>query len=65
MHRSTERLLEVRREDEHPISANSNRIVGARSFPGNPSDNHTLGEKLELSRILTDHKPFVMIVDLD
>ena len=39
------------------ISATGNLIVGARSFPGNPYDGHTLAEQLEQTRILTDHAP--------
>lgn len=46
------------------ISATGNLIVGARSFPGNPYDAHTLAEQLEQTRILTDHDPRDMIVDL-
>lgn len=29
-------------------------IVGARTFPGNPFDGHTLAEQLEQARILTE-----------
>jgi len=46
------------------ISATGNLIVGARSFPGNPYDGHTLAEQLEQTRILTDHEPMETIVDL-
>lgn len=34
------------------ISHGSGLVVGARSFPGNPYDGHTLAEQLEQSRIL-------------
>lgn len=46
------------------ISATGNLIVGARSFPGNPYDGHTLAEQLEQTRILTNHEPKEAIVDL-
>lgn len=46
-----------------------NLIVGARSFPGNPYDGHTLAEQLEQSGILMQDikgnpKPSTAIVDL-
>jgi IS5 family transposase len=46
------------------ISATGNLIVGARSFPGNPYDGHTLAGQLEQTRILTNHEPKEAIVDL-
>lgn len=46
------------------IRATGNLIVGARSFPGNPYDGHTLAEQLEQTRILPDHEPMETIVDL-
>lgn len=36
------------------ISHGSGLVVGARSFPGNPYDGHTLAEQLEQSRILLE-----------
>jgi len=42
-------------------------MVGARSFPGNPYDGHTLAEQLEQVKILTEDtgaKPRQVIVDL-
>ena len=44
-----------------------NLIVGARSFPGNPYDGHTLNEQLEQASILmqaTGMKPQTVYVDL-
>lgn len=46
-----------------------NLIVGARSFPGNPYDGHTLAEQIEQSRILmqgvkNSPEPRTAIVDL-
>ena len=44
-----------------------NLIVGARSFPGNPYDGHTLNEQLEQASILmqaTGMKPETVYVDL-
>ena len=38
-------------------------VVGARSFPGNPYDGHTLGPALEQVAILTDHLPDLAVVD--
>lgn len=46
------------------ISATGNLIIGARSFPGNPYDGHTLAEQLEQTSILTGHTPKEAIVDL-
>jgi IS5 family transposase len=42
-------------------------IVGARAFPGNPYDGHTLSEQVEQASILMqalDTKPHKAIVDL-
>ena len=44
-----------------------NLIVGARSFPGNPYDGHTLNEQLEQASILmqaSGMKPETIYVDL-
>jgi transposase, IS5 family len=44
-----------------------NLIVGARAFPGNPYDGHTLAEQLEQSTVLmqdVELKPKVVFVDL-
>lgn len=44
-----------------------NLIVGARSFPGNPYDGHTLHEQLEQATIVmqeTGGKPMTAVVDL-
>ena len=44
-----------------------NLIVGARTFPGNPYDRHTLNEQLEQASILmqaTGMKPLTVYVDL-
>jgi IS5 family transposase len=38
-------------------------VVGARSFPGNPYDGHTLGSALEQIAILTDQMPDLAVVD--
>ena len=38
-------------------------IVGARSFPGNPYDGHTLPEAIEQVSILTGQKPKAVFVD--
>ena len=38
-------------------------VVGARSMPGNPYDEHTLAEALEQAEILSDVSPEVAIVD--
>ena len=38
-------------------------VVGARSFPGNPYDGHTLGPALEQVTILTDQVPDLAVVD--
>ncbi len=38
-------------------------VVGARSFPGNPYDGHTLAPALEQVRILTDTQPDLAVVD--
>ncbi|RWR05773.1 IS5 family transposase [Paenirhodobacter populi] len=38
-------------------------IVGARSFPGNPYDGHTLAPALEQVEILTDARPNLAVVD--
>ena len=38
-------------------------IVGARSFPGNPYDGHTLAPALEQVEILTDTRPTLAVVD--
>ena len=38
-------------------------IVGARSYPGNPYDGHTLYDQLQQVEILTDSKPELCLVD--
>ena len=38
-------------------------VVGARSFPGNPYDGHTLAPALEQITILTDQVPDLAVVD--
>jgi len=38
-------------------------VVGARSFPGNPYDGHTLASALEQVAILTDQAPALAVVD--
>jgi IS5 family transposase len=38
-------------------------VVGARSMPGNPYDDHTLHEALEQAAILSDVKPEIAFVD--
>jgi IS5 family transposase len=38
-------------------------IVGARSYPGNPYDGHTLGDQLQQVEVLTNQKPEVCYVD--
>ena len=38
-------------------------VVGARSFPGNPYDGHTLAPALEQVEILTDTRPTLALVD--
>jgi IS5 family transposase len=38
-------------------------VVGARSFPGNPYDGHTLAPALEQVEILTDTRPDLVVVD--
>lgn len=38
-------------------------VVGARSFPGNPYDGHTLAPALEQVEILTDTRPSLVVVD--
>ena len=38
-------------------------MVGARSFPGNPYDGHTLAPALEQVEILTDTRPTLAVVD--
>ncbi len=38
-------------------------VVGARSFPGNPYDGHTLAPALEQVEILTDTRPTLAVVD--
>ncbi len=38
-------------------------VVGARSFPGNPYDGHTLAPALEQVEILTDTRPSLAVVD--
>ena len=38
-------------------------VVGARSFPGNPYDGHTLASALEQVAILTDQVPALAVVD--
>ncbi|WP_036714571.1 IS5 family transposase [Paracoccus sp. J55] len=38
-------------------------VVGARSFPGNPYDGHTLAAPLEQVTILTDQEPDLAVVD--
>ncbi|WP_188717420.1 IS5 family transposase [Paracoccus acridae] len=38
-------------------------VVGARSFPGNPYDGHTLAPALEQVAILTDQVPALAVVD--
>ena len=38
-------------------------VVGARSFPGNPCDGHTLASALEQVAILTDQVPALAVVD--
>jgi len=38
-------------------------VVGARSFPGNPYDGHTLAPALEQVAILTDQVPDLAVVD--
>lgn len=38
-------------------------VVGARSFPGNPYDGHTLAPALEQVAILTEHVPDLAVVD--
>jgi len=42
---------------------NGGFVVGARSFPGNPYDGHTLGETLEQVSILTGITPDLAVVD--
>nr|WP_269101047.1 IS5 family transposase [Mangrovicoccus ximenensis] len=39
-------------------------VVGARSFPGNPYDGHTLGAALEQVEVLTGEMPSLAVVDL-
>ena len=38
-------------------------IVGARSYPGNPYDGHTLGDQLQQVEVLTNQQPEVCYVD--
>jgi IS5 family transposase len=38
-------------------------VVGARSFPGNPYDGHTLAPALEQVALLTNHVPALAVVD--
>ncbi|WP_128253367.1 IS5 family transposase [Falsirhodobacter deserti] len=38
-------------------------VVGARSFPGNPYDGHSLAPALEQIEILTDTRPSLAVVD--
>src|SRR5690606_4588298 len=38
-------------------------MVGARSFPGNPYDGHTLAPALEQVALLTDTRPSLALVD--
>ncbi len=38
-------------------------VVGARSYPGNPYDGHTLGDQLQQVEVLTNQKPEVCYVD--
>ena len=49
------------------ITHNSGLMVGARSFPGNPYDGHTLAEQLEQTNNLLQDlgvKPTTAVVDL-
>ncbi len=51
------------------ITEKSGLIVGARTFPGNPYDGHTLAGQLEQTRILLenvpgDPKPTIVLTDL-
>lgn len=49
------------------ITHNKGLIVGARSFPGNPYDGHTLGQQLEQTNTLLQDigvKPQTAVVDL-
>lgn len=49
------------------VTARHGLMVGARSFPGNPYDGHTLAEQLEQTTILLQNlgvKPHTAIVDL-
>ncbi len=38
-------------------------VVGARSFPGNPHDGHTLGAALEQVEVITGERPGLAVVD--
>ena len=38
-------------------------IVGARSYPGNPYDGHTLYDQLQQVHTITDSKPEICLVD--
>ncbi len=38
-------------------------VVGARSFPGNPYDGHTLGAALEQVEVLTGGMPSLVVLD--
>jgi IS5 family transposase len=49
------------------MTLKGNLIVGARSFPGNPYDGHTMHEPIEQSTILMQGlgvKPEVVYADL-
>ena len=46
------------------ISAKAGLILGARAFPGNPYDGHTLPSHVEQAEILTGVKPKRIVADL-
>lgn len=45
------------------VTAKESFVVGARSYPGNPYDGHTLGDQLQQVEILTGVKPEESYVD--
>ncbi|TBR36438.1 IS5/IS1182 family transposase, partial [Marinomonas agarivorans] len=45
------------------VTAKEAFIVGARSYPGNPYDGHTLQDQLQQVATLTDQKPDTCFVD--
>ncbi len=50
------------------VTRKSGLIVGARSFPGNPYDGHTLASRIEQTNVLLQVigvKPTTAIVDFD